>query len=62
MGRSMKAFVVALTPAERDLLASALRLAEEFEADTEATRPLIDLLEEAMTAKETRFAAAGIVA
>jgi hypothetical protein len=58
----MKAFVVALTPAERDLLASALRLAEEFEADTEATRPLIDLLEEAMTAKETRFAAAGIVA
>lgn len=46
------ALVVALTPRERDLLVSVLRLAEEFEADTQATRPLIELLERAMTTKE----------
>jgi hypothetical protein len=62
MGRSVKALVIALTPAERDLLVSVLHLAEEFEADTEATRPLIELLEKAMTAKEARHAAVGVVA
>jgi hypothetical protein len=62
MGRRMKALVIALTPAERDLLVSALRLAEKFEPDTEATPPLIELLEKAMTTKETRFVAAGMTA
>jgi hypothetical protein len=57
----MKALVVALTPAERDLLVSALRLAEEFEADTDATRPLIELLERAMTTREARRAGAGML-
>ena len=55
------AFVVALTPRERALLVSALRLAEEFEADTEATRPLIELLEK-MTTTEARRATAGMAA
>ena len=55
------ALIVALTPRERDLLMSVLRLAEEFEADTEATRPLIELLEKAMTARGARRAGAGMV-
>ena len=58
----MKALVVALTRAERDLLVSVLRLAEEFEADTQATRPLIELLELAMTAAEARRAGGGMAA
>ena len=57
-----KALAVALLPAERDLIVSALRLVEEFEADTEATRPLIELLEQAMTTREARSALAGMMA
>lgn len=58
----MSAFVIALTPAERDLLVSALRLSEEFEADTEATRPLLELLEKAMTATEAQRVIAELAA
>jgi hypothetical protein len=55
------ALIVALTPAECDLLVSVLRLAEELEADTEATRPLIELLETALTESEARRVAVGLV-
>ena len=58
----VKALVVALTRAERDLLVSVLRLAEEFEADTEATRPLIELLEKALTTTEAHHAGGGMAA
>ena len=39
-----------------------LHLAEEFEADTEVTRPLLELLEKALTANEARRVVAGMVA
>jgi len=55
-----QALAVPLLPAERDLLVSALRLAEEFDADREKTRPLIELLEQAMTTREARRALAGM--
>ena len=56
----VSALVVALMPAERDLLLSALQLLEEFEADRERTRPLAELLEKAMTTSEARRATAGM--
>ncbi len=59
---SERALLLALTAHERDLLVSALRLAEEFEADVEETRPLTELLERAMTTREARRAVAGMTA
>ncbi len=41
---------------------SLLYLAEEFDADTELTRPLRELLELAMTAAEARRAGGGMAA
>lgn len=55
-----KALAIALMPAERDLILSALRLLEEFEADTELTRPVIELFEKALTVREAQRAAAGM--
>lgn len=57
-----RVMVVVLTGAERDLLVGALHLAEEFEADHEATRPLLELLQRAMTTSEARRAAAEMFA
>ena len=62
MSGEPKALAVALMPHERDLLVSLLYLAEEFDADTELTRPLRELLELAMTAAEARRAGGGMAA
>ena len=56
------ALAIALTPAERDLLVSALRLVEAFDADLAETRPVIELLEAAMTVREARRAVAEMTA
>ena len=56
----LKAFAVALMPDERDLIISALVLVEEFDGDREKTRPLIELLEQAMTTREAQRAVAGM--
>jgi hypothetical protein len=53
-------FAVAITESERDLLVSALYLAEEHGADTEQTRPLRDLLEHAQREDELRLAIGAI--
>ena len=49
-----KALAVALMPAERELIISALVLVEEFDGDPALTRPVIELLEKAMTTSEAQ--------
>ena len=57
----MTALVVALTPRSAACSSACFtHLAEEFEADHEATRPLIEVLEKAMTAKEAHRVAVGM--
>jgi hypothetical protein len=54
------ALAVALMSSERDLFVSLLRLAEEIDADRAATRPLLELLERALTVREARRAVVGM--